>query len=82
MDSIKKLELPLLKLAGGGDWLWSPPAKCKLFFDQFTMKDKTFMICGKQNGFSKDYGHPDIVVSKNAQKEIWPMLTKWMNDHK
>ena len=33
---------------------------------------------GKADGFSQDYGHVDMLVSKGAQKEVWPLLAAWL----
>jgi hypothetical protein len=38
------------------------------------------MVLGKDSGFSKDYDHIGMVVSKEAQKEVWPDLSGWLKD--
>ena len=40
--------------------------------------DKTFVQLGKAQGHRRDYDHVGMLISKDAQEEVWPMLTGWM----
>jgi hypothetical protein len=33
---------------------------------------------GQAQGFSHDYGHVDMLVSKAAQAEVWPQIQRWL----
>ena len=75
-------ELPLLAVAASADR--SDPAKyCRRFFDSYGSAaagavDKTFLLLGQNDGFSRDYGHVDMVVSKPAASEVWPRVSDWL----
>lgn len=77
----KEQHVPLLAMVGSADK--SDPAKyCKRFFDiygadtPFTPKD--FILLCKKEGFQKNYGHVDAVVSKEAAEEVWPKISEWL----
>jgi len=42
--------------------------------------DKMFMVLGKDTGFSKNYDHVGMVVSREAQHEVWPDVAGWLRD--
>lgn len=74
----KGLNLPVLAMVGKNDK--SDPAKyCKRFFDLCGSDKKEFKLLSTENGFSKDYGHVDMVVSKDAASEVWPEIHDWLN---
>ena len=83
----KKATLPLLSVAASADT--SDPAKyCRRFFDMYGAEsvsdsvangvDKEYILLGKDQGFDKDYGHVDMVVSKEAVIEVWPKISRWL----
>lgn len=83
----KNASLPMLSIAAHADT--SDPAKyCKRFFDMYgadatsgaetKTTDKEYMLLGKAQGFNKDYGHVDMVVSKEAADDVWPKISGWL----
>lgn len=70
-------KLPLLSVAGKKDKP-HPVRLCKKFSDYYGGQDKTFIELGVKAGFSKDYGHVDMIVSKEAAKEVWPAISEWL----
>jgi hypothetical protein len=34
---------------------------------------------GKEYGNETDYGHVEILMGKNAEKEVYPEILKWLN---
>ncbi|MBV8681027.1 MAG: alpha/beta fold hydrolase [Aquitalea sp.] len=70
--------LPVLSLAGGRDRFISPAEGCRQLLASFGSQDKCFQLCDRQHGFSEDYGHDRLLLSKNASKEIWPLLADWL----
>jgi hypothetical protein len=37
-----------------------------------------FLCLGKKHGFSGDFGHVEMLVSKEAQLEVWPLVEQWL----
>ncbi len=69
--------IPVLAMVGKNDQ--SDPAKdCQRFFEQCGSDDKVFKLLAKDEGFSRDFGHVDMIVSKDAAKEVWPELSGWL----
>lgn len=71
------VRVPLLAAAGAGD-TQDPAWACRKLFEQFGSVHKEYHCLGKADGFSQDYGHVDMLVSKGAQKEVWPLLAAWL----
>ncbi len=70
--------LPLLALAAAADK--SDPAKaCLRFASLYGGVQKDSVLLGKSEGFSRDYGHVDMVVSKEAATEVWPRISGWLS---
>jgi oxygen-independent coproporphyrinogen-3 oxidase len=74
----RDVRLPVLAIAGAGDWLMAPARNCKDMLDQMGGTDKTFVVCGRAQGFSADYNHEDILVRSAAQRELWPLIGDWL----
>ena len=67
------------RLSGSADKV-DPPPGCRAFVDATPSPDTTFMEAGTAHGYTRNYDHPGIVVSKDAQREIWPLIGHWMSD--
>jgi pimeloyl-ACP methyl ester carboxylesterase len=77
---LKNLSLPVLAFAGSKD-SGDPVKHCKKL--AVAINDEAeFYELGKKSGFSHDYGHVDMVISKEAQDEVWPKITSWINSIK
>ncbi|HSK20969.1 MAG TPA: alpha/beta fold hydrolase [Longimicrobiales bacterium] len=79
--ALTRLRLPLLFIAGSGDRRFAPPAACRGLFDLAGSPDRLFIEAGIDTGFSRDYGHADLIVSRDARREIWPLLADWLAAH-
>lgn len=71
------VQAPLLAVAGGGD-LQDPEWACRKLYEQFGSIQRAFLCLGRAHGFSEDYGHIEMLVSKAAQTEVWPLLARWL----
>jgi len=56
----------------------SPPKHARELLDLFGEGSKRFVLLDKANGFLRDYGHLDMVISEDAQAEVWPLIADWM----
>jgi len=79
-NAIKNIKIPVLMIAGSVDNLVDPYSVI-MEYDVISSNDKTLVIAGKGNGFKEDYGHIDLVVGKNALKEIYPIVDSWIVSH-
>ncbi|TRX76472.1 alpha/beta fold hydrolase [Pseudomonas mangiferae] len=68
---------PVLALAGEGD-RQDPPDACRALAERFGGAVR-FLSLGRSQGFETDYGHVDMVVSKPAEREVWPLLVNWLH---
>jgi pimeloyl-ACP methyl ester carboxylesterase len=72
---------PILALAGHGDRIFAPVAACQPIVDLVTSEDARFLACGRSTGFSRDFGHGDIVASHAAKEEVWPRILEWVSQY-
>lgn len=79
-DSLTRLTQPILAISGAGDNV-DPGRGCERFIQHFASQDKTFISAGTATGYSEDFSHPGIVISKTAQAEIWPLVPDWIAEH-
>jgi pimeloyl-ACP methyl ester carboxylesterase len=74
---LPRVQVPLLAVAGGGD-LQDPEWACRKLYEQFGSTHGGFLSLARARGFSDDYGHVEMLVSKAAQSEVWPLLGRWL----
>ncbi len=78
-DDLARLSCPVLAISGNADKV-DPTPGCRAFVDATQSLDTTFMEAGTAHGYAQNYDHPGIVVSKDAQREIWPVIGDWLAD--
>lgn len=78
-EGLNQIEMPALTYAAANDKN-DPATGCRKIHKRLGSIDKMFMVLGKDNGFSKDYDHVGMVVSKEAQAEVWPDIVGWLKD--
>lgn len=76
-DHLERVKVPMLVVAGARDGL-TPPEDLSAVFDRLGSSDKTFVLAGRAGGFSHDYGHVDLVLSRNAAREVHPVVGDWL----
>lgn len=79
-NNLKKIKTPFLVCAGSVDGI-TPYPDVHFGFQEISSKDKKFMVFGKQQGMRTEYGHIDLVVGKNAPREVFPQILNWINTH-
>lgn len=75
---LAEVDVPLLAVAGAGDFQ-DPVWACRKLFDQFGGERKQFLRLGVEQGFEA-FGHVDMLVSKAAQAQVWPLVQRWLRD--
>lgn len=78
LDALDAVEVPLLALAGAGDRWLAPPEAVRDLARRFGSEDRTLVLAGTRQGFREEYGHAELIVSRNARQEIWPLLRDWL----
>jgi pimeloyl-ACP methyl ester carboxylesterase len=76
-EVLGSLDIPLLVIAGAGDMV-APPDRVRAYYDHAGSTDKTFLIAGRQTGFSFDYGHLDLTLGDLAPEEIHSPIGAWL----
>ena len=73
----RRVKAPALAVAGGGDLL-APPSSCRRLLDHLGGDDRTLLVCGRQQGFTRNYTHNRVVISSDARAEVWPRIAAWV----
>lgn len=76
-EGLRSVEVPVLCVAAAGDHQ-DPEWACRMLFEQIGSPHKQFLSLGRRHGFSDDFGHVEMIVSKVAQQEVWPRLADWL----
>ena len=79
-DGIRRSSVPVLAFAAANDTM-DPVPGCRFLFDQVGSDDKEWVLLGTEQGFSKDYGHVEMIISNEASKEVWPRIADWLDLH-
>ena len=86
LSTLRQLEdfqrLPLLGMAGSGDWFIAPAYACRELHEQLPSETKTWLECGVQHGYSENYSHARLVSSRSSAREIWPRIGNWLTQQK
>ena len=77
---IGRLKVPILCLVGKVDRI-CVPAALRYAYDHTGSDDRTWREIGVQEGFSADYGHLDLILGRNARREIYPIIAEWIARH-
>jgi pimeloyl-ACP methyl ester carboxylesterase len=72
-----EVRVPVMAVAALGDEQ-DPAWACEKMLKQFGSPLSEFLCLGKRHGFSSDFGHVEMLISKEAQREVWPLLERWL----
>jgi predicted alpha/beta hydrolase len=81
VEALPRITTPLLFLAGAGDRRFAPVPAVRALHDLAGTGPKTLIIAGPATGFTRNYGHADLVVSREARAELWPLLLEFLRFH-
>ncbi|MFZ5571320.1 MAG: alpha/beta fold hydrolase [Thermodesulfobacteriota bacterium] len=76
-DGLGGIKTPVMTVAAADDKN-DPAEGCLQFHERYGSRDKAFVVLGIKEGFRKDYDHVGMVVSKEAQVEVWPKVASWL----
>ncbi|MEY8203456.1 MAG: alpha/beta fold hydrolase [Bermanella sp.] len=74
---LQELNIPALGFGAKQDKAY-PAKHCKKLIHAFSRQSQ-FYLLAKESGFTQDYNHLNMVVSKPAEQEVWPKAIQWMN---
>lgn len=76
-----RITSPMLLIAGESDLL-APPASVRFFFERIQSDEREFVVCSKENGFSEDYGHIDLILGDRAADEVFTLVEGFLWKHR
>lgn len=77
-QGLATVRVPVLAVSAEGD-RQDPPAACDRLLRQFGSATREHLCLGPRNGFSSPFGHVEMLISKAAQREVWPLLVDWLH---
>ena len=78
-ESLGAIKVPCLLIAGGRDELVSP-VNVRFVFDEISSELKNYIVASREYGFEEDYGHGDLLLGKNVDQEMYPIINGWLED--
>lgn len=76
---LSEVQVPVLAVAAVGDEQ-DPAWACRALCEQFGSEQRQFVCLGRKQGFAEDFGHVEMLISKNAQLQVWPLVANWLRD--
>jgi len=80
-DHLERVTVPVLLVAGSHDGL-TPPHDIADVAERIGSADKTFRVVGRSHGFAHDYSHVDLVLGRHAHRDVFPLVTDWLDAHR
>lgn len=78
-SGLADVQVPMLAVTAVDDQQ-DPAWACRKLVEQFVSAPHSYLCLGKAQGFSSDYGHVEMLVSKEAQQEVWPLVAHWLHE--
>lgn len=76
LDCVQQVRFPLLFVAGSSD------VQCPVEAVEATARSvgphARLLAFGRAFGHAEDYGHCDLIVGRNAPREVWPHLARFL----
>ena len=80
-EGLKSSSVPILFIGGSKDFLMPPDSVCAASEYPDNLGERVCKIMGKETGCDEDYGHVDLLVGKNVEKEVFPAIDEWLESH-
>jgi len=78
-NGLKSVKIPVMGIGSDGD-KGDPSRYCELLFNHFASSKTRYICLSGRNEKSRLFGHVDMVVSREAEKEVWPLISRWVSD--
>ena len=77
--NLGKITIPVMVAAGGRDGFVDQNAVIGCYHAVSSL-DRRIVIFSKENGYSADYGHSDVLLGKMSEKEVYPVMLDWLDE--
>jgi alpha-beta hydrolase superfamily lysophospholipase len=77
-DNLSRVTVPILFMAGGSDRFVTEDM-LQQSYNAVSSEDKELRIFSKATGYSMDYGHCDLIIGKNSEKDMYPAILDWLD---
>lgn len=74
---LAEVQVPVLAVSAEGD-RQDPPWACHKLLKQFGSATREYLCLGRKAGFSSNFGHVEMLLSKPAKQEVWPLVEHWL----
>jgi pimeloyl-ACP methyl ester carboxylesterase len=78
---LAEVKVPVLAVSAEGDHQ-DPAWACHKLLKQFGSTTREYLCLGRKSGFSDNFGHVEMLVSKPAQREVWPLVEHWLQQQR
>ncbi|MFS4455478.1 alpha/beta fold hydrolase [Maribacter sp. 2304DJ31-5] len=79
LSKMNEIKIPILSICASGDNFIAPKTGCEKYLNAFENSQNHLIYLSEENGNLENYNHSRILKSQNSRKEIWPIVTEWIN---
>ncbi|MDE0031892.1 MAG: alpha/beta fold hydrolase [Deltaproteobacteria bacterium] len=76
-DALSNIRVPVLLVGGAADPI-APPEALKTVYSEIASEDRDLMIFWSDPEEDTRYGHFDLILGRNARKEVFPLIRRWL----
>jgi pimeloyl-ACP methyl ester carboxylesterase len=76
---LRRIVTPMCFVVGPRDQL-APPSSVRFAYDQIASDVSEFWHVGREEGASIDHCHGSILLGPSAPREVFPIVTGWLDD--
>ncbi len=76
---VEGIDFPLMILSSARKLMGEPPVRYG--FERSTVPEKRYVRLSRANGYSIDYTHSNLLVSKSSPSEVFPEIAGWFAAH-
>ncbi|MNK81977.1 Alpha/beta hydrolase family protein [compost metagenome] len=77
LEGLRTTQVPLLAITGASDF----GRRARLVMERARPANVRWVECLRENGFSADYGHADLLFGPRAPEEVFPHALDWLRLH-
>lgn len=79
-QALADFKLPVFSGIGEADVFHASPRRAKKLVDALGSKEKALVVFGRSQGFSRNYGHVDVLRASRAEGEVLPSVATWIDN--
>ncbi len=76
-EALSNIRVPVLLVGGAADPI-APPEALKTVYSELASDDRDLMIFWSDPEEDTPYGHFDLILGRNARKEVFPLIRRWL----